>query len=603
MDVNRVPTVKKWIEEEAMMDIAAKLSAKLKVIQDALAAYDKVKDRIGNVSREIRTQFDKIRADFAKKLEGIEDRLREIPGYLVVAGDFNARATEWGMGRTETRGRLLLGMAARLDLAVANRGQRSTYIRPGYGESIPDVTIVSEKLQQRVEGWQVIDDYNASDHRYITFEVKDRPEQGHRATPRPPKRSLKNLDRDRFSELLLEAPAPRDRLPDSLTDRQAAEFLIEETSALIERICDATIPMKGGRPDGKRAIHWWSDKLSSLRKTCLRSRRRMYRAAKRRRPNADALVEEYRVARKQLTRAIKDSKDNSLRRLCEEVEGDPWGLGYKIMTEKLKTGNGAERREKAVMGRIEDELFPTHPAREDTEDEGTPGAPVFTRKELERAISCLRTGKAPGPDGIPSEVLRLIAKAAGGLADNQHGFRKGRSTIGAIRSITNEILETRRVKSREKPIVLTATLDIRNAFNSIRWTDILKVLQAHGVPEYLVRVMRDYLRQRKIRYETAEGWVTRDITAGMAQGSILGPLLWNLIYDSLLRSPLPDGIKLVAYADDVAIVIVAQEMNLAEEILDTVMTIIGDWMKAHGLVLAIHKTEVTIFTRRMIEQE
>ena len=39
--------------------------------------------------------------------------------------------------------RLLLEMAARLDLEVANVGSVPTYRRPGYGSSIPDVTFVS----------------------------------------------------------------------------------------------------------------------------------------------------------------------------------------------------------------------------------------------------------------------------------------------------------------------------------------------------------------------------------------------------------------------------------------------------------------------------
>ncbi|GBP00514.1 hypothetical protein EVAR_1033_1 [Eumeta japonica] len=57
-----------------------------------------------------------------------------------------------------------------------------------------------------------------------------------------------------------------------------------------------------------------------------------------------------------------------------------------------------------------------------------------------------------------------------------------------------------------------------------------------------------------------------DISGGVTQDSVLGSLLWNFVYDDLLRQSLAAKVKLVAHADDVAMVIVAkqlQEMNLA----------------------------------------
>lgn len=67
--------------------------------------------------------------------------------------------------------------------------------------------------------------------------------------------SLKKLDKERFSDLLLEAPVPKDRLPARMADRQITEFLVDETMNLIHKICDATIPRQGRRPDGKKPNH------------------------------------------------------------------------------------------------------------------------------------------------------------------------------------------------------------------------------------------------------------------------------------------------------------------------------------------------------------
>jgi len=90
-----------------------------------------------------------------------------------VAGDFNARAVEWGMPVTNARGRHILEMASRLDLEVANWGSTPTYRRPGFGESIPDLTLVSAELIHLVADWRVMSVYTASDHDFISFRLKE----------------------------------------------------------------------------------------------------------------------------------------------------------------------------------------------------------------------------------------------------------------------------------------------------------------------------------------------------------------------------------------------------------------------------------------------
>lgn len=85
------------------------------------------------------------------------------------------------------------------------------------------------------------------------------------------------------------------------------------------------------------------------------------------------------------------------------------------------------------------------------------------------------------------------------------------------------------------------------------------------------------------------------MTAGVPQGSILGPTLWNLAYDSVLLMPdLPRGARLVAYADDLAVVVTAREEAALECRTNEALEMVDEWMRDHKLTLAPHKSEAVL---------
>lgn len=143
------------------------------------------------------------------------------------------------------------------------------------------------------------------------------------------------------------------------------------------------------------------------------------------------------------------------------------------------------------------------------------------------------------------------------------------------------------------------TLDVKNAFNSARWSKILGALEAKGVPSYLVGVIRSYLRDRRLRYGDSSGHEeTISLTCGVPQGSVLGPDLWNVLYDGLLRTAMPQGVELLAFADDVAVVATGKGPWQLEELLAEAVFRAASWLTDHGLKLAAEKTEVVVLTRR-----
>lgn len=197
--------------------------------------------------------------------------------------------------------------------------------------------------------------------------------------------------------------------------------------------------------------------------------------------------------------------------------------------------------------------------------------------------------------------LETAIEQAGGLANHQYGFRKARSTIDAIKEVVNtaqNAIEGKRWKHGTKKYCLIVALDVKNAFNTANWNSILKALCKFKVPEYLLNLIRDYFKNRLLLYESEEGKERISVTGGVPQGSVLGPLLWNVMYDHVFNIEFPSDTKIVGYADDVAIVVVAKHIDEAVEKAEIAAERIMSWLTSVGLSLAAHKTEALLITSR-----
>ena len=162
---------------------------------------------------------------FQSKLDAIEDMLLDRLQPFIVAGDFNARAVDWGMSSTNSRGRKIMDMAARTGLVVANQGNRATFNRPGCEGTIPDITLGSEHIVDRIKDWKILDEFTGSDHEYILYTYQ----YNSRQTPpakTPHRWDVRKLDPEK---LLLEI------------DRQERQFDATLSTVEVVELCLKTI--------------------------------------------------------------------------------------------------------------------------------------------------------------------------------------------------------------------------------------------------------------------------------------------------------------------------------------------------------------------------
>lgn len=227
-------------------------------------------------------------------------------------------------------------------------------------------------------------------------------------------------------------------------------------------------------------------------------------------------------------------------------------------------------------------------------------------------VVLLRKGNKP--EGIPSsyrpicllndisKILEYLLKTRleahialrGGLSDNQFGFRSGRSTDDAVRHLNDSV--TKEVNNRR--FCLAVSLDIKNAFNSVRWEDIVSSLVSWEVPWYLLRMSRSYLADRTGSIDGAGNTLDIVITGGVPQGSVVGPLLWNITYNAVLSGELPHGAQLLGFADDTMVLITGESIGVLESRSNEVLDIIARRIIGLGLEIAAEKTEAVLFTSR-----
>lgn len=584
-------------------------------------------------------------------IESLENTLTEISCLIrsnqkevILGGDVNSRSPEWGSDRLNARGRILSEWIAAENLVIQNLGNTPTFRNSRDHESVIDITLSSERTQ--INSWCVWDDYeNGSDHQYICFELTSSNTSRAQILTQERNWNMKSFDPEKLKALMREI---------NEDDIQSAEDL----TRVAADICQRTMRTRVAR--GRKEVHWWSEDISKLRRECIKARRYFTRNKRRvSEETKERLYQEYKSKRTLLNIEVSQAKKEGWKKICKDLDQDVWGLAYKIVTKKIGRQLPTipcETRERIInelfpaqpvteWNRIEIENFDDITIEEVAEaalrikPNKAPGPdciPATIIKEMilenprifQRILNnlwqegqfpriwkearvvliekpkknlndistyrpiCLLNSLGKTYETLLNERLKKELQEKNLLSSRQYGFRAGLSTVDAVKHVTRIAKDEMAKTNWKRKLCILITCDIKNAFNTANWREISEEMKNMGLDKQLVRSIESYLSDRKIVGEEFNKWMT----GGVCQGSVVAPTLWNILYNSILNITVPEGVTLIAYADDLSVVITGKNEGEIELKANETTRLVTSWMREKKLTIAPEKSELIVLS-------
>ena len=230
------------------------------------------------------------------------------------------------------------------------------------------------------------------------------------------------------------------------------------------------------------------------------------------------------------------------------------------------------------------------------------------RLKIAKVIPLFKSGPRKNLDNYrPISILPILSKIFERIAyeqfaehlennelivSTQFGFRKRYNTELAVTVFTDSI----RKSIDQGKMTGAVFIDLRKAFDTVEHSILLQKLPYYGIRDAELNWMKSYLKERRqfVHYD-GESSDVLEVEYGVPQGSILGPLLFLLHINDLVKAV--KNCQVLMYADDTVIYTSSQSITEIERALTNEMENISKWLDNNRLVINLKKgkTEVMLF--------
>ena len=219
-----------------------------------------------------------------------------------------------------------------------------------------------------------------------------------------------------------------------------------------------------------------------------------------------------------------------------------------------------------------DRKRPTNWKRQDTQPIPKPKDPENPRPIA--LVSCIEKT-------AEKMVLKRLQYKIGPLDNHLYAYQEGVSTTECITDVLSYI---------DGKKALVAFIDYEKAFELASPTVILYSLVKKGVKGNILDWVKKFLHNREARVKF-QGYYSeyKNLENGTPQGGILSPFLFNILMENIATIPLPNGVEIFIFADDVCIV--AKGANKHHK-LQRGLDLISNKTKELGLKMNTNKTKL-----------
>ena len=643
-----------------------------------------------------------IERDIKMDIERVERIMNYTKGNgLIIAIDSNARSKLWYDISTNQRGKTLEDFVTTSELFLMNEPTGIPTFETIRGRSWIDLTLCNGKIAATITDWTNGKDESCSDHKIISFNIVMR-KQDYREIHYIGKRYYtREEDYKKFESVLTTNLLSKfkcsnihgdsykydEELRRKVYQSDNNDEVVEKLTQSITAACDAAFKVSRPRKhiSTSKSVPWWTQELTILRKKVVALRRRYQRTT----TDDSARLErrlKYQEENRNYQAKIREEKLKSWKIFCSQAGSNPWNAVYRLAAGKLRnkstlttlqTPDGMYTTDiTSTITHMIEHFTPEDKESSDTlnhkqarlritEPMNTPDDKDFTLVEIESVLKKFNSTKAPGEDGLSSEIMLRVLKLfpkfftevyneclrkgcfpkqwkrstiipvikpgkedssevtkyrpisllnVGGkllekllidriyhhvfsknlLNINQYGFCPQKNTVDAALAAKEFVINN----LKKKKYVIFVSLDVRGAFDSAWWPSILNNLRELQCPKNLFHLSKDYFRDRKATLCVNTQRVDRDIQKGCPQGSCCGPGFWNVMYNGLLNLNYSRHTKLIAFADDVAVITEGDSLAEAEMYSNADMAKIEKWAKNNRIEFNNSKSKAMTITRK-----